>query len=131
MRQILAMQLELQQLIASKSNKIDHSPCAHENAFTNGDMVHYIKDQAYFLQQEIAELAEEFGGKDVLKPWKANHNNVASGIAKITAETKSEAIDALCFCMNICLAAGITPENIMDEYSKVWLKNVDRQHNGY
>jgi hypothetical protein len=131
MRQILAMQLELQQLIASKSNKIDHSPYANEGGLTNGDMVHYIKDQAYFLQQEITELAEEFGGKDVLKPWKANYVNVTSAIASVTNQTKSEAIDALCFCMNICLAAGITPENIMDEYSKVWLKNINRQHDGY
>ncbi len=94
-------------------------------------MVDYIKDQAFFLQQEAIELAEEFGGKDILKPWKINHVSVATNIAKITDNTKSEAIDMLCFCLNICLAAGITPDNIHDEYSKVWVKNINRQHDGY
>jgi hypothetical protein len=130
MNQILAMQLELQQLIAKNSDNV--MDCPSEAIFTsNINMATYITNQAFFLQQEIIELAEEFGGKDILKPWKINHIAVAEAMSVITDNTKSEAIDALCFCLNICLAAGITPDNIMDEYSKVWVKNINRQHDGY
>ena len=131
MKQILAMQLELQQLIAKNSGRIMDCPSTYGGAVSNLEMATFIKEQAFFLQQEIVELAEEFGGKDILKPWKTNHINAASNIAKVTAESKSEAIDALCFCLNICLAVGITPENIKDEYNKVFNKNVLRQMKGY
>jgi hypothetical protein len=119
------MQAELQRVIA------ENKPTEVNPLVTNADMVQYIKDQSYFLSLETVELACEFGGKDILKPWKDGYRYVAQQRVSITPETKSEAIDMLCFCLNICLVAGITPDNVMQEYAEVWQKNMNRQHYGY
>lgn len=99
---------------------------------TKGDVVKYIKEHSFFMNQEVVELMQQIGcGNTVLKPWKQSHLAVCQEEAIIDDDVKSEAIDMLCFCLNICLAAGITPENIDAEYDKVWLKNISRQQNGY
>lgn len=124
MKNILAKQ---QQLIA-----LIHAVHGAPDLTAKGTIVSYVKDQAFFLNQEVVELCEAIGGsRDILKPWKVAHKELSAEAVDITDHIKSEAIDALCFCMNICLAAGITPENIEEEYSKVWEKNMERHNNGY
>jgi NTP pyrophosphatase (non-canonical NTP hydrolase) len=99
----------------------------------NGDIVQYIKDQAFFLNEEITEVMLAIGGEDraILKPWSTRHNAIVDREFKSTDAVKSEAIDMLCFCLNICLAVGLTPSNINEEYIKVLTKNIQRQEHGY
>ena len=94
----------------------------------NGDVVDYIKETSFFLQEEVNELMQEIGGgRHVLKPWAAGYAPSRDKSYESTDKVKSEAIDMLCFAMNICLAAGITPNNLEDEYEKVYQKNLARQ----
>ena len=121
MKTILAKQLELQQkLQANLNNNLVGSLCGN------------IKDTNFFLNQEIIELIEEIAGsRDILKPWKSNYRSIHCRRVVLTDKVKEEAIDVLCFAMNICLMAGITPDNIEDEYNKVYKKNIDRLIDGY
>jgi NTP pyrophosphatase (non-canonical NTP hydrolase) len=99
---------------------------------TVGEVCDTIHKSMTFFQLEAIELMEEIAGsKDILKPWKENHAYVASQQFKTSDSIKSEAMDVLCFALNICLLAGITPTNIDQEYQKVWDKNIDRCRNGY
>lgn len=130
MNEILNKQLQLLNLVAQ--NTTDLHPCFMPEQPTKGDIVKYIKEHSFFMNQEVVELMQQIGcGSTVLKPWKQSHLAVCQEEARIDDEVKSEAIDMLCFCLNICMAAGITPENIDAEYDKVWLKNISRQQNGY
>jgi hypothetical protein len=130
MKNILSKQLQLLNLIAQ--NTTDLHPCFMPMQPTKGDVVKYIKEHAFFMNQEVIELMQQIGtGNAVLKPWKQSHLSVCQEEAIIDDLVKSEAIDTLCFCLNICLAAGITPDNIDAEYEKVWHKNVERQNGGY
>ena len=130
MNEILNKQLQLLNLIAQ--NTTDLHPCFMPEQPTKGDVVKYIKEHSFFMNQEVVELMQQIGsGSAVLKPWKQSHLSVCQEEAIIDDEVKSEAIDMLCFCLNICLAVGITPDNINDEYIKVWKKNIWRQNSGY
>lgn len=130
MNEILKKQLQLLNVVAQ--NTTDLHPCFMPEQPTKGDVVKYIKEHAFYMNQEVVELMQQIGqGNVVLKPWKQSHVAVCQEEAIIDDEVKSEAVDMLCFCLNICLAAGITPDNIDAEYAKVWLKNMERQQNGY
>lgn len=130
MNEILKKQLQLLNLIAQ--NTSDVHPCFIVHQPTKGDVVKYIKEHSFYMNQEIVELMQQIGGSNtVLKPWKQSHLAVCQEEATIDDDVKSEAIDMLCFCLNICMATGITPDNIEAEYEKVWLKNIERQQNGY
>lgn len=130
MNEILKKQLQLLNLVAQ--NTTDLHPCFMPEQPSKGDVVKYIKEHSFFMNQEVVELMKQIGrGNAVLKPWKQSHLAVCQEEAIIDDFVKSEAIDMLCFCLNICLAAGITPENIEAEYDKVWLKNMCRQNSGY
>lgn len=97
-----------------------------------GDLCHKIKNMAFFLNQEVVELVEEIAGtRDINKPWKANYNNIYHKHVEITDKVRSEAIDVLKFAMNICLLAGITPENVDKEFDQVHKRNVRRIDDGY
>ena len=121
MKTILAKQLELQQKLQ-----------ANLNNNLVGDLCGNIKDTNFFLNQEIIELIEEIAGsRDILKPWKSNYTSIYYRPVVLTDKVKEEAIDVLCFAMNICLMAGITPENVEYEYGKVYAKNIARIENGY
>lgn len=124
MNEILVKQAFLQGLLLDKQDLREQE--------TVGEVCETIHKSMTFFQLEVIELMEEIAGsKDILKPWKANHINVASQQFKTSDLIKSEAMDVLCFALNICLLAGITPSNIDGEYQKVWNKNIDRCNNGY
>lgn len=133
MKDILEKQLELQKLIAITHRQKLDDPSTFDGHIDNKTVCDYIKDQSFFMSGEVTELMIEVGNGDrsILKPWSTRHADLANRIFVSTPDVKSEAIDMLCFCMNICLAAGITPENIEVEFYKVWQKNIDRQMNGY
>lgn len=125
MNEIFKKQLDLQNLIALNTGRV-------ERPINRGQLVDYIKDQAFYLNSEILELMEAVGGsRDILKPWKASYGYYAYRDDFREEVSKSEAIDMLCFAMNICLAVGVTPDNIDEEYDKVWQKNIKRQQDGY
>jgi len=130
MNNILAKQLQLLNMIAQ--NTTDVHPCFIKTEPTKGEVVQYIKEHSFFMNQEVVELMHQIGtGRTILKPWKQAYKDLCQEEARPGDQAKSEAIDMLCFCLNICLAAGITPDNIDAEYAKVWDKNVARQKNGY
>lgn len=132
MNNILSKQLELLNLIKEKHGGI------HPNKYglhyhDKGTVIQYIKDNAFFLNEEIVEVMLAIGNNDraIIKPWTERHKTLVNAKFEPDDKVKSEAIDMLCFCINICLAVGITPDNIEDEYNKVWSKNVNRQQNNY
>jgi len=97
-----------------------------------GTLCSDIRDMAFFLNQEVTELIEEIGGsRDINKPWKEGYESLYSAEINITDKVRSEAIDVLKFCLNICLLAGITPENIEEEFDKVHKRNLQRIEDGY
>lgn len=101
------------------------------NAMNAGGLCNEIRSMAFFLNQEVVELIEEIGGKDINKPWKVDYTNQFIRRANITPAVKSEAIDVLKFAMNICLKAGIDSDNIDEEFNKVHTKNLKRIKDGY
>ena len=122
MNQILDHQRKLQHLYG-----MDPS-----NLASVGDQYSYIKDTLFYLQEEVSELLEALGNgsRDIHKPWSINQAKILNRTANQSNTVKSEAIDMLCFTLNICLAAGITPDNIDMEYKKVLTKNLDRINSG-
>lgn len=133
MTEIMVKQRSLLRLMANKNSDpmVNPSALLGSDEITNEYLCKYIRDMSFYLHQEVVELVEEIGGKDILKPWKEGFKQVASKPPVITDKVRSEAMDVLSFCLNICLAAGITPNNILEEYMKVWNKNIDRQNNSY
>lgn len=107
-------------------------PC--ETKYANvGELCGDIRDMSFYLNQEVVELIEEIAGsRDISKPWKEAHNKVYyAPIMDASDKVKSEAIDVLKFALNICLMAGITPDNIDEEFYKVNSNNHKRIDNEY
>jgi len=97
-----------------------------------GELCNNIRDMAFFMNQEVVELIEEIAGdRDINKPWKTTHANLFIQPIVLDDKVKSEAIDMLKFAMNICLMAGITPENVDEEFTKVHTKVLNRILDGY
>jgi len=97
-----------------------------------GTLCNDIREMNFFLNQEVVELIEEIAGtRDINKPWKECFMEVHEQDIEITDKVRSEAIDVLKFCLNICLLAGITPENINEEFDKVHDLNLKRIVDGY
>ena len=133
MNNILHKQKEFLIILADKKrNKLKHDPSS-KAYITKGQIVSYIKEQSFFMNEEVNELILAIGDNNraILKPWSANHFKLANERYEPSDAVKEEAIDMLCFCMNICLAAGLTPESIGEEYEKKWLENISRQERGY
>ena len=132
MNSILRKQEELQKLIAHKQNT-PAIALSEYSSVPSGVLCEHIKSHAFSMQEEVAELLIAIGGGDkaILKPWSTKYAALCAKEFISTPDIRSEAIDMLCFCLNICLAVGITPENINDEYIKVFDKNVSRQIKGY
>lgn len=130
MNRLFSQQKALLELIAEKHGLMNDPSDGYD--LTKGEIVKYIQEQLAFMSEEVRELILEIGGdKAIMKPWSVNYRVVANHEYIVTDKIKSEAIDMLCFCMNICLAAGITADNIDGEYRKVWDKNIKRQREGY
>lgn len=132
MNTILYKQQELQKLIAETQN-IPEINISDFSSIPNGVLCGHIKSHAFSMQEEIVELLIAIGGGDkaILKPWSKKYPAIYYKEFIPTDAIKSEAIDMLCFCLNICLAVGITPDTINNEYDKVHSKNVIRQNKGY
>lgn len=128
---ILEKQIKLQREIQLNHGGI--CPTDFDGGVNKKYVIDYIKDHSFFMSEEVTELMLAVGGNDraIIKPWSSRHADLSTKIFESTDEVKSEAIDMLCFCLNICLAAGLTPKNIESEYHKVWLKNIKRQNEGY
>ena len=85
--------------------------------------------QAGFMHEEVTELMNEIGGgRDAVKPWSDKYEDSRAQQYIPTEHVKSEAIDMLCFAINVCLAAGVTPDLVEEEYEKVFQKNKGRQN---
>jgi len=132
MNEILQKQLELLALIRLNHHGV-HPNKYGLQFFEKGVVIDYIKDHAFFMDEEVTEilLAIGNGNKAIYKPWCKEHKDLTAEKFETNESVRSEAIDMLCFCLNICLAVGITPENINEEYDKVWRKNVKRQSTDY
>jgi NTP pyrophosphatase (non-canonical NTP hydrolase) len=97
-----------------------------------GNLCEQIRNMAFYLNQEVVELIEEIAGsRDINKPWKTAYTDLYMKETDITDKVRSEAIDVLKFAMNICLLAGITPENVDEEFNKVNDRCIERYENGY
>lgn len=97
-----------------------------------GNLCEQIRNMSFYLNQEVVELIEEIAGsRDINKPWKSSYTDLYLRETDITDKVKSEAIDVLKFAMNICLLAGITPENVAEEFNKVHKRCIERYENGY
>lgn len=133
MNDLLFKQKSLLRLIAKKQQDVlKHDPSSVPYA-TKGEIVAYIKEHSFNMMEEVNELILAIGGNDraILKPWSTRHAPLVAQTFKSNDAIKEEAIDMLCFCMNICLAAGLTPESINAAYEKKWLENINRQERGY
>jgi NTP pyrophosphatase (non-canonical NTP hydrolase) len=97
---------------------------------TVGMTVDYIQQMSFYLSEEVSELIQEISGgnRNAMKPWSVEYSKARNASFVTTPHVRSEAIDILCFAINICLAAGIKPDDINAEYDKVLTKNVGRQH---
>ena len=83
------------------------------------------------MSEEISELIQEISGgnRNAMKPWSVYYEQERIKSFSSSSHVRSEAIDVLCFAINICLAAGVTADNVDEEYNKVLEKNVRRQKN--
>ena len=130
MNNIIKRQIAIQRLLAESMLKGGIIP-PHHMLVTVGDKYKTIQDMQHFLNQEIDELLIELGDgtRNIHKPWKAECTNIRGELFESTDNIKSEAIDILCFALNICIAAGINENNINDEYDKVRDKILGRIDN--
>jgi NTP pyrophosphatase (non-canonical NTP hydrolase) len=128
---LIKKQKSLLKLIA-QNHGCEHDPQSILSLINN-DIIRYIKDQSFFLSEEVTEIMLAIGEEDsaILKPWSVRHNAIINKGFISTDKVRSEAIDMLCFCMNICIAIGLDEYNINEEYSKVFQKNMNRQENEY
>jgi len=124
MDEIFARQAALQSAYADKTKMLDPS-----TSLANvGDALDYIKSMQSFANMELEELLIEIGGSTkALKPWSSEYGALRARQYSSTSTVRSEAIDFLCFAINICLAAGVTKDNLSDEYAAVLSKNKARQ----
>lgn len=126
--------LELQQLTQERyaAERGMQNPAAIE---TLGQFVDYVREMREFLNMELDEiLAAVDGTAECRKPWKEHHSMFRSASFHCDdygRKLKEEAVDALCFMMNICLACGVTHENIEKLYGEVYAKNMGRLDNDY
>ena len=124
MMKVLEHQALLQDIYADLKD-LGNPSCSEE--WTVGQVLDYIRDARDFLNEEISELMIEIGGgRQCLKPWSSKYETLRKAPFRSTSEVKSEAVDALCFLMNILLAAGLNHKNIDEEYAKVFHKNRER-----
>lgn len=128
MKEQLLQQLALQEQLAEKGLAI--SPLS---VVTIGEFVDYVQDMQRFLNMEIEEILQ-LVPIDARKSWKATHHSTrALRVDQYVDKEhlKEEAVDALCFLMNILLVCGVTHENVTGIFQKVVDKNQHRCENEY
>jgi hypothetical protein len=123
---IFAKQEALQKRYASMMNIQDPGVLPGNNAYA---AVMYIRAMQGFANDEINEILVEIAGSPQnLKPWTKGWKPAMGAKYTPTDKTRLEAIDFLCFAINICLASGLTPQNVEEFYDVVHKKNVERQN---
>lgn len=130
MNNIIKKQIGIQKLLA-KAMLAGYVTPPHYKHVTVGSKYDTISKMQVFLSQEIDELLIAIGDgtRNIHKPWKASCTEIRGEIFKSNKEIKGEAIDVLCFALNICIAAGIDENNIELEYDKVCNKIIRRIDN--
>lgn len=84
------------------------------------ELMWFLTWNAFALEDEIHEAMSETGWK----PWATSkHIN--------TDAFHGELVDAFHFFMNLCLASGLTAEELFHLYNKKLMKNIARQREGY
>jgi dimeric dUTPase (all-alpha-NTP-PPase superfamily) len=83
------------------------------------ERIQFIKDMKLALDDEMAEFLAEIGWK----PWATSRH--------INPEAKGELVDAFHFFMNLCMAVGMTPEELFEKYLEKRERNIKRQEEGY
>lgn len=127
--EILKLQRQIQERFAAERGMQNPTKIV-----TVGQFVDYVREMREFLNAEIQELLDEVDvTKGAQKPWKSAHfaERAVSIRDDMRSSMRKEAIDALCFMMNICLAAGVTEDNIVEVYNSVHKKNISRIEEGY
>ena len=125
MNSILKAQLQF----LTKLKASGRSEFPFDDGTTVGEVRSYLLNQMSYLQDEFREIVETLPNPPtrlVNKPWRTGYQEVVDQKFVPTDEVKSEAIDFLCFSLNVCLACGITPENFEDEFFTVNRKVNDR-----
>jgi|TARA_R100000656_G_scaffold124929_1_gene104434 NTP pyrophosphatase (non-canonical NTP hydrolase) len=129
MNKIFELQAELQETYDDMGGMLNPQSLT---GLSVGHTLDYIRDMKDFMLEEVNELMIEIGdGREALKPWSSKYDELRSRDYEPTDHVRSEAVDMLCFALNICLAAGVDGSNIRKEYLKVYRKNKERQLNGY
>jgi hypothetical protein len=128
MKSILSKHAELQEAY-SRLPHYDTLDPSNTQGLSAGDIYDYIKQMQFFVNEEINELLLELaqGDRAIHKPWSTKHSALRSMPYRPTSGTRGEAMDSLCFMMNIMLAAGVTPENLTAKYDEIHQKNKSRQ----
>jgi hypothetical protein len=95
-----------------------------------GSIYDYIQMMQTHMNMEITELLSSLSADNmkIHKPWSTSYEELRLKYPADPEHTAEEAIDAMCFMMNIMIAAGVTPDNIAGLYQKVYDKNIARQY---
>lgn len=93
-----------------------------------GEVYDYVSQLRFFIEEEVSELLEEIGdgSRDIHKPWNNNYGTLRGKDFVSTKKVRSEAIDGLCFMLNLCLAVGLDADNIEAEFLAVHKKVLRR-----
>ena len=115
-------------------------------ALQNGplsEMREFFDWNYHAIQDELRETFNALGGindgigNGVWKPWKKAYREQAPNMTYASMsdrdkkELKMELIDMQHFLFNLMLAAGMTPEELMNYYFAKNKENVERQKRGY
>ena len=128
MKTIIAKQKQLQTLYAEHRDMKDPSKLRGSSV---GELYDYIVSMQRFLNAEIEEILLEMvnGNRAVHKPWSKDYEPLRE--RKPVGDLEGEAMDMLCFAMNICIACGLDENNIDEIYQKIYDKNINRIKNNY
>lgn len=101
--------------------------------YSVGDIYDFIQQMKFCMDEEVTELLEALGDntRAIHKPWHKAYCELRNKPYATSDSVKEEAIDMLCFAVNICLAAGITDKDVNFLYDKVNDKIMHRLENGH
>ena len=84
------------------------------------ELIQFIKDMVYALEDELHELTAEIGWK----PWATSRHVNREGV-------KSELVDAFQFFMNLCFSVGLSADELLIRHSNKLEVNYKRIQDGY
>lgn len=92
------------------------------------DKTALIKDNVYFVTEELHEMAREL---PYIKDWKDYSGLSEADVAKRLVLAKKEFADVFTFLMNIAIALGMDAEDLYNLYFEKNSINHKRQDDGY